>query len=103
MTSHPAYEADPAVLTGETIAESQTPAPDRKLPRFYTYAQTAAVFGKSPRTIRAWVKSGHIHAIKIGNARLIAETEIRRVSDGDGVMPAPNSSEFPLTTNPEEG
>lgn len=103
MTSRPAYETDIAILTGETMAESQTPAPGPELPRFYSYEQIAAVFGKSPRTIRAWVKSGHIHAIKIGNARLISEAEIRRVSDGDGVMPAPSSSEFAPTTNPEEG
>jgi excisionase family DNA binding protein len=103
MTSCPACQADTAFLTIEAAAELQSPAPVRELPRFYSYAEVAAAFGKSTRTIRWWVKSGHIKAIKIGQARLISEAEILRVANGEGATASSNSTEPPQSSLGDEG
>lgn len=55
---------------------------DRLAPRFFTYAEVACSFGRSPRTVRWWVKSGRLKAIKIGAARFIPEAEIERLLAG---------------------
>ena len=51
-------------------------------PRFYPYAEVAKMFCRSVRTVRWWVKSGHLKAIKIGQARYIPEAEIQRLQSG---------------------
>jgi hypothetical protein len=48
--------------------------------RFYCYHEAALIFGKSPRTIRLWVKNGRLKAIKIDRIRLIPDTEIIRMT-----------------------
>ena len=102
MTPLSVAEADTAFLTVEAAAKPQSPAPVRKLPRFYSYAEVAAAFGKSTRTIRWWVKSGHINAIKLGHARLISEAEILRVANGEGSTAPSNSTEPPQSTLRDE-
>jgi excisionase family DNA binding protein len=69
-------------------------------PQFFSYAQTAEIFGKSPRTIRLWVKLGHLNATRIGGARLISEAEIRRLAGGT----APAATDVTTTsTSSSEG
>jgi excisionase family DNA binding protein len=68
-------------------------------PQFFSYAQTAEIFGKSPRTIRLWVKLGHLNATRIGGARLISEAEIRRLAGG--TAPAATDVTTPSTSESE--
>ncbi|MDE1895523.1 MAG: helix-turn-helix domain-containing protein [Betaproteobacteria bacterium] len=89
-------------MTGEAVAELQSAVPVRELPRFYSYAEVVAAFGKSTRTIRWWVKSGHIHAIKIGRARLISEAEIFRLANGEDATASSNSTELSQSTLRDE-
>jgi len=51
-------------------------------PRFYAYAEVAKMFGRTVRTVRWWVKSGRLKAIKIGAAPYIPEAEIQRLQAG---------------------
>jgi excisionase family DNA binding protein len=51
-------------------------------PRFYSYAEVAEMFGKSPRTIRWWVTTNRIRAIRIGGSRSIPKAEILRLATG---------------------
>jgi excisionase family DNA binding protein len=51
-------------------------------PRFYPYAEVAKMFGRSTRTVRLWVASGRLKAIKIGAAPFIPDTEIQRLLTG---------------------
>ncbi len=68
----------------------ETPAPDvakapaevsqgsqaRKLPRYYSIAEVAATFGRKPRTIRHWIATRRLKAIKIGNAVFVSEAQL---------------------------
>jgi excisionase family DNA binding protein len=66
----------------ETSPDASITQPE---PHFYTYAAIAKMFGRTPRTVRWWVKSGRLRAVKIGCARFIPETELHRLnSDGEG-------------------
>ncbi|OYV37140.1 MAG: hypothetical protein B7Z80_13675 [Rhodospirillales bacterium 20-64-7] len=59
------------------VAEITSEAPvSPSEPRFYSYADVAKIFSRTPRTVRWWVKSGRLKAIKIGCARYIPDTEI---------------------------
>jgi hypothetical protein len=44
--------------------------PRPSLPRFYLYAEVAKMFGRTPRTVRWWVKAGRIKAIYMGQVSL---------------------------------
>lgn len=61
--------------------------------KFLTYAEAGRIFGRSPRTVRLWVASGHLRAIRIGRARLIPLAEIERLALGDA--PAVPASDAP--------
>lgn len=48
-----------------------------------TITEAAASIGKSEVTLRRWVKSGFINAIKIGGTLDISESEVNRVKAGE--------------------
>jgi hypothetical protein len=58
--------------------------------RFYSYHEAGLIFGRSARTIRWWVRLGHLDANRMGRARLIPLAEILRLSEG---------AQTPVTTN----
>jgi excisionase family DNA binding protein len=51
---------------------------------FLSFAQVAAMFGRSPRTVRWWVASGRLPHIKIGGAKFIPRAAIDRLIGGFG-------------------
>ena len=51
---------------------------------FMSFAQVAALFNRSPRTVRWWVASGRLPHVKIGGAKFIPRTAIYRLIDGFG-------------------
>ncbi len=63
-------------------APEPIPASDPHAPRFYPYAEVAKMFGRSTRTVRLWVASGRLKAIKIGAAPFIPDAEIQRLQRG---------------------
>lgn len=51
---------------------------------FMSFAQVAALFNRSPRTVRWWVASGRLPHIKIGGAKFIPRAAIDRLIGGFG-------------------
>lgn len=45
-------------------------------PTLLTTAQVAARFGRCPRTIRNWVRAGHLRPVRIGGAVFFREDDI---------------------------
>jgi excisionase family DNA binding protein len=78
----------PAYPTVVSSADRPAVKPSAE-PLFLTYAQVARIFGRSPRTVRLWVASGRLHAIRIGRARLIPRAEIERLAMEDTPALAP--------------
>lgn len=70
----------PEVATAPAQVSEGSPAP--KLPRYYSIAEVAATFNRKPRTIRHWIATRRLKAIKIGNAVFVSEAQlIALVSD----------------------
>lgn len=47
--------------------------------RFYSVREAGALLGGiHPSTVRRWIASGHLRAVKIGRRAVIAERELRR-------------------------
>lgn len=50
--------------------------------KMYSLSQVAEIFSVTRQTVLNWVKSGHIHAVKVGRKWFVRESEIERVQDG---------------------
>lgn len=46
------------------------------LPRMFSMAEVATMFGRAPRTICSWIARGLLKPIKIGNAVFIPQAQI---------------------------
>ena len=46
-----------------------------------TTAQVAARFGRCPRTIRNWVRAGHLHPVRIGGAVFFHDEDVERLAN----------------------
>ena len=58
----------------------------------YTAAQAAAVFQRTTRTLRNWVRSGLLRPIRVGRSLYFSEIELFRVINGGQAPPAGNPS-----------
>jgi len=47
--------------------------------RFYSVDEAAKLLTLSHWTIRAWIRDGRLRSAKIGNRRVVRETELRRL------------------------
>jgi len=56
---------------------SRSPAPIDLL----SSAAVAALFGRTPRTIRNWVRAGHLHPIKVGGAVFFRRADVERLAN----------------------
>lgn len=52
---------------------------DNPIDPLYTVTKVAALFGVKSETIRSWIKTGRIKAIKIGTHYRIPRSEIVRI------------------------
>jgi excisionase family DNA binding protein len=75
----------PDVATAPAAVSEGSPAP--KLPRYYSIAEVAATFGRKPRTIRHWIATRRLRAIKIGNAVFVSKTQIDLLVPGGADWP----------------
>jgi hypothetical protein len=98
--SHNTTELQPEVAA-MTAARSAPAFPPTHHPRCYKYCEVAVIFGRSPRTIRHWVKTGLLKAIRVGAARLISEAEITRVITSDAPSEALDDN-FTASTDQRE-
>jgi hypothetical protein len=57
------------------------------LPRMFSMAEVATMFGRAPRTIRSWIARGLLKPIKVGNAVFIPQAQI------DALMGTPEPSD----------
>ena len=53
------------------------------LPGLLAMPDVQAVFGRSPRTIRRWIRRGHLVPVRIGGAVFFRESDIRKLIAGD--------------------
>jgi excisionase family DNA binding protein len=44
--------------------------------RFFTIPEAASMLAISPETVKVWIKTGKIEAVRIGRQRHIPETEL---------------------------
>ena len=67
-------------------ADSLPAAPDRSpaapLPKLLTAAEVAAVFRRSERALRDWVRRGYLAPLRVGRALYFREEEVRALLGG---------------------
>jgi excisionase family DNA binding protein len=49
--------------------------------RLLSIAEVADIFGRSPRTVRLWLKQGRLPIVRIGRAPFVPETAIDRLTE----------------------
>ncbi|MBU3665629.1 MAG: helix-turn-helix domain-containing protein [Chthoniobacterales bacterium] len=49
---------------------------------FATVSETAKTFNVTERTIRAWIKTGILAAIKVGGVVRISRNSVQRIAEG---------------------
>jgi hypothetical protein len=68
-------EADPPTLDA-------APAPRPPRPEVYSLREVAEIFGRTERTIRSWVKAGHLQRGGFGNAIFFSRAAIDALLNG---------------------
>lgn len=70
------------------------------LPRLYPVQEAATFFGRTDRTLRTWVRCGHLHPVRVGRSVFFTEAELLRVihrvsepPDGPGGPPINTSTD----------
>jgi Helix-turn-helix domain len=74
-TSWPDAKADPPRLDAAPV-----PPPPR--PEVYSLRDVAEIFGRTERTIRSWVKAGHLQRGGFGNALFFSRAAIEALLNG---------------------
>lgn len=59
------------------------PAPAHALPGLLSGADIQAVVNRSARTVRRWIRLGHLIPVRIGGSVFFREADIRRLIKGD--------------------
>ena len=81
---HPCFALagpDPAPVAAPWPAPP--PAPSQTLPGLLSGAEIQALFARSDRTVRRWIRLGHLIPVRIGGAVFFHEADIRRLIKGD--------------------
>ena len=53
----------------------------RPLPELLSTAQVARIFGRSERTIRNWIRAGHLRPVRVGRAVFFRADDIHALLD----------------------
>jgi excisionase family DNA binding protein len=53
-----------------------------------TVPEVATRVGRDPETVRRWIRSGRLHARKVGTQHVVDEEDLRSLARGD-VLPLP--------------
>ncbi|WP_338929180.1 helix-turn-helix domain-containing protein (plasmid) [Roseomonas mucosa] len=68
--------------TADAFPPAPGRSPDPSLPKLLTAAEVAAVFRRSERALRDWVRRGHLVPVRIGRAVFFREEEVRALLGG---------------------
>jgi hypothetical protein len=71
LLAYVAYTADPAAGSPATA-----------LPRLLSSGDVAELFDRSARTLRRWIRLGHLVPVRVGGALFFAPDDIRRLIAG---------------------
>jgi hypothetical protein len=74
-TFGPDAETDPPRLDA-------APVPRPPQPEVYSLREVAAIFGRTERTIRSWVKAGHLQRGGFGNSVFFSRAAIEALLNG---------------------
>ena len=85
--SAPFYLARQSETTGPSqtaaaipdVPGAAPPAADPGLPRLRSVREVAALFGRSPRTIRGWAQDGRLKSVRVGSAVFFKTEDIEAV------------------------
>jgi predicted site-specific integrase-resolvase len=53
------------------------------LPSLLSSAEVQALFGRSARTVRRWVRHGRLTPLRLGGAVFFRESDLRRLIEGE--------------------
>ena len=77
--------ATPELLPGDAV-DAPPSAPDRSpgssLPKLLTAAEVAAVFRRSERALRDWMRRGYLAPLRVGRSLYFREEEVRALLGG---------------------
>lgn len=66
-----------------------------------TVPEAAGKIGRDPETVRRWIRSGKLHARKVGTQHLIEEAELERALAEAGSLPLPKAWKTTWTGEPQ--
>jgi hypothetical protein len=73
---------DPVLSVANADETPDQPPIDYGLPQLLSCSEVAALFSRSPRTIRRWIQAGHLMPVRIGGALFFSVEDVRRVISG---------------------
>ena len=74
--------ADPSALAADTGDPGAAPAGGPSLPRLLSSADVGELFNRSVRTLRRWIRAGHLVPVRVGGALFFDPDDIRRLIAG---------------------
>jgi Helix-turn-helix domain len=77
--------AAPAADPSAFVADTDDPAAGSRataLPRLLSIGDVAALFNRSARTLRRWIRAGHLVPVRVGGALFFDPGDIRRLIAG---------------------
>ena len=85
--------SDPGYAHMSSRCRSDAVPPQRPtLPQLYSVEDVCMIFDRSPRTIRAWCRSGHLSPVRVGKAVFFKSEDIDAILNCSSSI-KPNASE----------
>ena len=80
IVAHAAAEA--AAFITNTVAPGDRPAGGPSLPHLLSSDDVEDLFNRSARTLRRWIRAGHLMPVRVGGALFFDPEDIRRLIAG---------------------
>ena len=74
--------ADPLALAADTDDPGDRPAGGPSLPHLLSSDDVEDLFNRSARTLRRWIRAGHLMPVRVGGALFFDPDDIRRLIAG---------------------